>query len=429
MSQIQFDLESPMPMPTSDGVTLIRQKGRYNPVKQNRLKNNLLAGVAFLELANAGDFAANVWNETPVPRFAVALMAVGGTFAIVTSYFAFKDAELSWHNILLLREERLYLQIEKAEHVRDTQIALDGQLDVNFREMGTELIHRIGLDIAMGFGLIMVGVGTLMAIGAADPQVYKASNLMSGYIGNSPVAFYSVFNVVWCAYVWRRANRHGAAGAKKLKEDIVERLLKRRIRAVKAHVAIIGVTSIVAGAASIITATKWWGYPILVPCIISSIFSNYIWRYRIGYNRPLARQMPRGGKDYLIEELKFVNYAQQVLKETPSQSLFWLVSDTESIASILEFMVKNDLFEDFCIRLLEEVSLSTMLFGTSNEELTIDSQDLLIADKLVISRFLQIAQTCVTETGLMHFQDRERYLLETLGCCLCTSGIEGTFEK
>jgi hypothetical protein len=40
---------------------------------QYRLKNSLLFGVGLLELANAGDFAANVWNEIPVPHFAMVL--------------------------------------------------------------------------------------------------------------------------------------------------------------------------------------------------------------------------------------------------------------------------------------------------------------------------------------------------------------------
>lgn len=61
-------------LPASECVSFVRRKGRYYSSEQRRLKNNLLVGVGFLELANAGDFAANVWNEIPVPRFAIALM-------------------------------------------------------------------------------------------------------------------------------------------------------------------------------------------------------------------------------------------------------------------------------------------------------------------------------------------------------------------
>jgi len=113
MPQTENNFESPMlaptPVPIPDCVTFIKQKGRYNLAKQYRLKNSLLAGVGYLELANARDFTANVWNEIPVPSYAVALMAVGGTLALSISLFAFKDAELSQRNILLLQQERRYL--------------------------------------------------------------------------------------------------------------------------------------------------------------------------------------------------------------------------------------------------------------------------------------------------------------------------------
>ena len=431
MSQTESDLELPTPMSMSDCVTFIRQNGRYSLAKQHRLKNSLLAGVGFLELANAGDFAANVWNEVPVPHFAAALMAVGGTLALAISFFAFKDARLSRCNILLLREERRYLRKQRADYIQDTQIVhyLDSRLDVNFREMGTELVDRIGMDIVMGFGAVLVGIGTFMAIGSANPRVFRASNLLSGYIGNAPVALYGTVNAAWSAYVWRRAHRHGIAGAKELKADIIELALKRRVRTVKTHAAINGVIGIVAGAASLVTATLWYGYPILVPCIILSILCNYVWRHRIGYDRPLIRNLPRADKISLIEELKSVTYAQQILEEAPLESLPKLVSDPESIASIIEFMVKNDLFEDFCIRLLKDTSLSTSLFGTSIEELTIDPQSLFAADKLFLPRFLEIAQSSVSEMGSTRFQYRERYTLEALGCYLCSSGLKATSEK
>ena len=431
----ESDLESPTlaPTPTSipDCVTFIRQRGRYTLAKQYRLKNSLLAGVGFLELANTGDFAANVWNEIPVLPYAAALMAVGGTLALVISLFAFKDVGLSWRNILLLREERRYLRKQRVYYIQDTQIVhyLDSRLDVNFREMGTELVDRIGMDIVMGFGAVLVGIGTLMAIGGANPGVWRASNLLSGYIGNAPVALYGTANAAWSAFVWRRAHRHGITGAKELKADILEGVLKRRVRIVKTHALITGVTGIVAGAASLITATLWYGYPILVPCIILSVLCNYIWRHRIGYDRPLIRKSLRVDKMSLIEELKSVTSARQILEEAPLESLLKLVSDPESIASIIEFMIKNDLFEDFCIRLLENTSLSTSLFGTSIEELRIDPESLFAADRLFLPRFLEIAQSSISEMGSTRLQYRERYLLEALGCYLCSPGLETTSEK
>ncbi len=56
-----------------EAVVLVRRKKGWIPKYQYRLKNSLLFGVGLLELANAGDFAANVWNQIPVPRFAMVL--------------------------------------------------------------------------------------------------------------------------------------------------------------------------------------------------------------------------------------------------------------------------------------------------------------------------------------------------------------------
>lgn len=432
-SQTQNDFESPPPTLTSisDCVAFTRRKGQYTLAKQHRLKNSLLAGVGFLELANAGDFPANLWNQIPVPRFAAALMAVGGALSLAISVFAFVDAQLSWRNILHLREERRYLRTLEADYVQQAQIARDlgSQLDVNFRGMGTELVDRIGMDIVMGFGAILVAIGTFLAIGGANPTVFLASNLLSGYIGNTPVAFYGTINAAWSVYVWRRAHRHGIAGAKELKGDIVEGVLKRRIRTVKTHTAINGVTGLVAGGASLVTATRWEGYLVLAPCIALSILCNYIWRNRIGYDRPLIRQRLRIDKISLIEELKAIASARRILEGAPSESLPKLVSDPESIASTIEFIRSNDLFQDFCVCLLKDTSLSVLLFGTLNDELIIDPQSLLLADKIYLPRLLEIAQNTVSEMGPIRFRYQERYLLETLGCYLCSRGVEMTSEK
>ncbi|CAM6097644.1 unnamed protein product [Calypogeia fissa] len=99
MSSPESSFKLPYTQPKSERVTFTRRHGRYCPAKRSKLKNSLLAGVGFLELANCGDFAANVWNQIPVPTYAVVLMATGGTLALAISYFAFKDAILSCCNI------------------------------------------------------------------------------------------------------------------------------------------------------------------------------------------------------------------------------------------------------------------------------------------------------------------------------------------
>lgn len=417
----------------SDSATFIRRKGHYVPAKQSKLKNSLLIGVGFLELGNSGDFAANVWNDIPIPRFVVALMAVGGTVALFLSYFAIKDAKLGWRNLVHLREERRDLQRQKTHDLEDGQIiqGLDARLNVSFREIGTESISRVGLDICMGVGGIIIGIGTFLAIGGENRRVWHASNLMSGYIGNGPLALYALFNGAWSCYVWMKAHQHGIAGAKALNEDMAAALLKRRIFTVQMYTAMIGVTGIAAGAGSLISATMWWGYVILIPVIISSISCNYIWRKKIAYERPLVQRTAGLSKASLLRELESITAIQRILKETPFEPLHKLVPDSQSITSVIEFIIINDLFEDFCVRLLDDTHLSE-LFGVPNENITINSELLLTADISYTPHILHIAQTCVSEIGPVHFQYRQRYLLEILGSFLCVSQAgtsETTLEK
>jgi len=288
--------------------------------------------------------------------------------------------------------------------------------------MGTEIIDRIGMEILMGFGAIAVGIGTFMAIDGINHPVWVASNLLTGYIGNSPAALYGIANALWSTYIWIRADRHSIAGAKQLDADFVRRLLLPRIRIIKLHAAVNGLTGVVAGVASLITATQWWGYVVLLPCILSSIWCNYFWRHMIGYERPVLQQAVRIEKASLVQELEFVLVARQMLEEAPaSDPLQRLVSESTSLASVVEYIVANDLFEDLCIRLLRDKSLSTTLFGAQTDErLTIDSQMLLHTDPCCVPRLMEVMYSCIKHSGRKRLIYRQRYLLEELGCYLCS---------
>lgn len=407
--------------------TFTRRHGRYIPTTRQKLRNNLLAGVGFLELGNCGDFAANVWNTIPLPPYAVALMAVGGTLALLLSYFAFRDTVLSWRNIVNLRQECRDLQRQKA-FCRDEDgqmlCTLDTLLELNLRETGTELVNRIGMDICMGFAGILVSAGTFLAIGGANHRVWQASNLLSGYIGNVPLALFGLINAAWFIYVFIRVRQHGNAGAKILRVgSVASRMLRCRVRTIQIYNVVVGMSDLVSGAGSLITATRWWGYAMLIPVIVSSISCNYIWRHKIGYERPLVQRAPHISLMSLLKELEFVQSVQQILEEMPSESLRKVVVDPQSIGAVVEFLKTNDLFEDFCLRLLGEAQLAA-LFRVSETEVRIDSQSLVTIDKIYVPRVLEIAQMCVSESGLLHFQYRERYLTEMLGYYLERSQAE-----
>jgi len=87
--ETQSGMEVPAFDPRSgcDPIAFIRRKNRWTQKEQYRLKNSLLAGAGLLELANAGDFAANVWNTIPVPRFAMVLSTLLLNPALLLSAF------------------------------------------------------------------------------------------------------------------------------------------------------------------------------------------------------------------------------------------------------------------------------------------------------------------------------------------------------
>lgn len=278
----------------------VKHKGQYRLEEPRyQLRNNLLAAVGFFELANAGDFAANVWNTVPVPRFAIALMALGGTFALFMTYFAYRDITLSWRNVKGLQCERRFLKsaLEKVQKQssdvgEDSPVILQALLDVNHREIGFEIIDRIVMDSLMGFGASMVGIGTFLAIGGADRRVWLASNYLSGYIGNGPLALFGLVNLGWSIYIWLRARRHRISYETTKKpqsvlDTTVSRLLKARVESVRLHAVLSGLTGVVARAASLVTSTMWWGYIVLIPCIVISVVVNCLWRHGLGYDRPL----------------------------------------------------------------------------------------------------------------------------------------------
>lgn len=427
-----------------DTLTVVKHgRNKFAPAEQTRLRNSLLGIVGFLELANAGDFSANVWNEVPVPTHAVVLMAIGGTFALMMSVFAFRDALLSWPNVCMLREERRRLRHERAERLKEEDGSrkqtrdLDVLLDVTKRELGIETINRFGLDLLMGSGAVMIGVGTFMAIGGANKKVWFASNLLSGYVGNAPLALYALINSAWACYICIRAGQHRAAAAASLgrkqkqgqgtgmgeKGHPVWAALRRRVRNVQIYTAMTGVASILGGVGSMMTATLWYGYVILIPVIVSSVLCNVWWRYGLGYDRPLfhddARDMSAAS---LTSEMEHVALAQDAFRRDPATAGAELGADLESLESVLEFIVANDLFEDFCLRLLGDKELAPGLFPVDRADFTIEAAGLLeAARKQPAGRVLDAAKKCVREDGLRRFKSRERYLAEALMTCLYMS--------
>ena len=393
--------------------------GQFDFVPGTRFINNIPLIVGFLELGNAADFAANVWNEIPVPLHAIILMAIGGTVAAMVSVAAFRDFRLARKNVCFLRQQRREQKAERARRLaRDESTrSIDVYLAVTFRELGSEVITRLLVDLLLGFGGILISIGTYMAIGGANETVWTTSNILSGYLGNAPIAINGLISSFWAAYVFTEAQRNIRASQNVLKGSKAAALIKKRGRQVQVFCVINGTATIVGGGGSLLTATQWWAYIIITPVFIASIFCNIWWRRRIGYSRWQTRpeDFPSLVPSGLVAELEFAARARQIVQDHKASSLGQFVADPSSLADVLAFLQDCGLFDIFCVKVVSDKDLCDALGGSQSTELDIGANELLALPKPLHANLLEMAEACLRDSGAEHFTSRERYTAELLG--------------
>ncbi|THX96893.1 hypothetical protein D6D03_08553 [Aureobasidium pullulans] len=370
--------------------TFIRDKtGVFHPCAQSRIRNIPPLAIGFLDLANSGDFAANVFNQVPVPAYAVALMAIGATVALVMSFVAFWDAKRSCSNIRLLRKERKTLEESSGDH--------RVELDINHRDLGTEIFDRAGVEIAMGVGAFLISIGTYMAIGGANRAVWFGSNLLSGYIGNALPALYGVLNAGWSVYVWVRAQIQAEAAQSHLDDAVV---------------------CLVSGALSMVTPTQCWPYPVLLMFGLAFIYGTWVYKTQIGYERPLFTESYLLDKEYLVPQictLQTVKTAMLVKTDAWNH----LNLGNLSMSDLIRFMTNCDLFGQFCLHLLNESCLGPRLIVGAASSVTLDESSFSVFEQEYrMTEIHRVARCCIERYGMRQVRLRERYLLEALGCHL-----------
>ncbi|KAG5920618.1 hypothetical protein E4U42_006148 [Claviceps africana] len=405
-------------------------RGQWLLAPDGHLANNLSWVVGFMELANAGDFAANVWNQVPIPVYAIVFMVLGGTAAGVMSFFAFRDARRACHNVRYLRHHRTLLLDEKRERqrLRAPTLDLDVILAINYRELGTELISRWIMDLLMGFGAILICIGTYLAIGGASPSVYLASNLLSGYVGNTPIALFGLFNCTWAAFLFCKAQSHVTRSRRLLGSCTAAGLVKRRARRVQAYSVINGTATVMGGVASMITATQWWGYVLLIPVILSSIFCNVWWRKMIGYTR--SQGHPPIQRRNLVHALELAAAAEFSTVGDVEAAPQWCPDLPDSLADVLGLLSCHSLFPQFCLAVLADPHLSQALAGHGTEvcHLALTAADICALPATWHPTLLDIAKTVVKNVRPLHFKNRERYLAELLGT-YCAMACRESMDK
>lgn len=311
--------------------TRFRKRWRAKPPK-NRRNNDLSPAIGLLELSNALDFAANVWNAIPPPMISKVFMALGATGALIILAFAVFDFPRAWRNTGLLRQERArLLRLQKDDEAAQSrglnQSDVQTYLDLNHRELGNEVIDRLGMGLLLGFGGLTVGIGTYLAMDGENPTSYLASNVITGYVGNVPAAIYGLMNAAWCVYGWRRAQRHTQAAVETLQKipesdyrDSVAKAVEHHSKRVKIHASTNGIAGIAGGAGSLMTASAYivpvcvWGYIILLPCAISAFSVNIYWRLKVNYDRYISEPKPMDHVT-LLHDAALANTRERLLTE------------------------------------------------------------------------------------------------------------------
>jgi hypothetical protein len=391
--------------------TLTRDKnGKFTLCECRRVRGIPPLGIGFLDIANSGDFAANVFNHVPVPVYAIVLMAVGATVALSMSFFALRDAKCSWENVKLLQQERKLLKAMDSDKA--------AELEINHRDLGTEIFDRVGVDIAMGSGAFLIAIGTYMAIGGANRKVWFASNLLSGYVGNALPALYGLCNVGWSINVWIRAHEQVCAVSIHLQDGVAKKLLLLRGRRIQEHAILTAIVCLVSGALSMVTPTHWWPYPVLLVCGLAFLYSTWVYKTQIGYERSLLTDDASLDRATLIVEICFLDSVEEALQQTLDA---WLALHLEdlSMSDLLQFVIRCDLFEHLCGQLLTESCFVKQYFDTLSTTTTVSQQMLLEIDKPEeIAEVISSARACLERYATRQVNVRKRYLLEALGSCL-----------
>lgn len=392
--------------------------GAYLPVLEDRFRNNLSLAVGFLELANAGDFAANVWNDIPVPIYAVVFMAIGGTGAGILSVYAIRDALFAWRNVVFLRRQRAQLKqmLERRQSQDNSSRDISVLLELNLRELGSELINRFGMDCLMGFGSVLISIGTFMAIGGANRTVFTVSNILSGYLGNTPIALYGLVNSAWAAYLATTTRGHVKATARALPGSHEYTLVHERGKKLVLYCVINGIITLVGGIASMITATRWQAYVVLIPVIVLSIFCNWFWRTRLGYSHDHMRQMPDMDLDKLSQNLRFAADARRSLARRPQAGAENdLVRQAATLPLALDLIYQSGLLEPFCISVVSDATICDSLCNPNAEQIEVSMADIAALPETLHPALLKAAHDCLRTAGVRRFAHLERFSAELLG--------------
>jgi hypothetical protein len=216
-----------------------------------------------------------------------------------------------------------------------------------------------------------------------------------------------------------------------------------------------------------------WGYIVLLPCIVSATVTNYLWRYKIHYDRDLSKlhSLSREGliddiclvalHSVLLQDLRrsrastrsvgqsslsryvqgYLSVFQHPTLPLDNTELRTLDMPTDKEAQgggkpnhrlagdILCIAARGDFFGTICAKLADRLGGDRLgaaqLDSDHTESILVDSHGLwqkLQQDDIAASDFLEVARDVLVSAGLAKQESEKRRLLELLGSC-ATQGV------
>nr|POF04854.1 hypothetical protein CFP56_75286 [Quercus suber] len=125
------------------------------------------------------------------------------------------------------------------------------------------------------------------------------------------------------------------------------------------YAALNGLVIAVSSVGSMISATMWQGYVVLIPCVIGSIYCNWFWRKRLGYDRESAQVWLENGAfdiDTRLQNIVAADSEKSSTSAAPDSKSFNVVYEQRFLLELygcyLAMLQETDLYLDEKSRVL-----------------------------------------------------------------------------
>ena len=278
------------------------------PEQHTKVERDLVV----VEFENFGDLATNLPLCGAFPPALLALTAAGGCVCFFWGLApALSEINKGRHELRRLRSEQRHLRRKYRDVLQSMQVrctsaaeALDEarelqnlrmRLGGNARALRSEKVQRMVAAPLAAAGSALTGAGVFLFPGLVTPasSAGYASNLLTGAVGNVPVAAWAIANLIWSLVTLRRALADGRLVRRYPLNKVwqrqvdIARVVRQRLAAVQTQaclraVAMAGITT-----GSLLTVTTLWGYVVLGPATLLGIYANYHDRTKVAYSRRL----------------------------------------------------------------------------------------------------------------------------------------------